>query len=105
MNPYTFPGLPEMNTDADTVKRVIAKEFGISIDAMMSRSRVRSHSTARHVFCYIMRQYTDMRHREIGDMIGRDHSSVIHAVKNIAGLIEVNTSVKEKVERIKQDLK
>lgn len=64
-----------------SVKRIIEQEVGHSIDA---KSRKRSHTYARAVYCKIAREMGGNRPHslsEIGQIINRDHSTVLHTLR------------------------
>jgi chromosomal replication initiator protein len=62
--------------------------FGFSVDELCGTSRRRPLVTARQVAMYLFRELTDYSYpaiaREFG---GRDHTTVIHAVDKITGLM------------------
>lgn len=105
MNPYTFPGIPKMETDETTVKTVVARVMGVDPHTLAGRTRKRDVVTARQMFCYIMRQNTDLPLWKIALMLRRDHSSVVHSVQTMQGLLEVDQYVKDKLEQVKRELK
>jgi chromosomal replication initiator protein len=65
-----------------------AQAFGFSIEEIRGTSRRRPLVTARQVGMYVFRELTDFSYpaiaREFG---GRDHTTVIHAVEKITGLM------------------
>lgn len=50
---------------------------------ILNRNTKRSASHARHVAAYLMREMTTLSYPEIGVMLDRDHSSVIHGYNKI----------------------
>ena len=61
-----------------SVKKIIEKEVGHRIDG---KDRYRSHTYARSIFCKIAREMNGERSyslAEIGQIINRDHASVLH---------------------------
>ena len=67
-----------------TLKRIIEKEVGFRID---TKGRKRQVTYARAVFCKIARDLNDsdrsITYKRIGDLIDRDHVSVLHNIKVI----------------------
>jgi chromosomal replication initiator protein len=65
-----------------------ASTFGFSVEDLCSTSRRRPLVNARQIGMYVFRELTDFSYpaiaREFG---GRDHTTVIHAVEKIAGLM------------------
>ncbi|MGH9156147.1 MAG: chromosomal replication initiator protein DnaA [Acidimicrobiales bacterium] len=72
----------------DMILHATSELFDFTVDELRSPSRRRPLVTARQVGMYVCRQLTDHSYptiaREFG---GRDHTTVIHAVSKIAGLM------------------
>jgi chromosomal replication initiator protein len=83
-----------------------AEMFGFPVDELCGTSRRRPLVTARQVGMYVFRELTDFSYpaiaREFG---GRDHTTVIHAVDKISGLMkerrQIYDQVTELIHRIK----
>jgi chromosomal replication initiator protein len=72
--------------------------FGFSIEDLCGPSRRRPLVIARQISMYVFRELTDFSYpaiaREFG---GRDHSTVIHAVEKIAGLMKERRHIYDQV--------
>jgi len=78
-----------------------ARYFGLSVDDLVSPSRSRPLTTARHVAMYLLRECTAMSYVRIGEFFGgRDHSTVLHGVTKI----DKNMRDREPVYRHVQEL-
>jgi chromosomal replication initiator protein len=78
-----------------------ARYFSLSIDDLVSPSRSRPLTTARHVAMYLLRECTAMSYVRIGELFGgRDHTTVLHGVTKI----DKNMRDREPVYRQVQDL-
>jgi chromosomal replication initiator protein len=83
-----------------------ADMFGFPVDELCGTSRRRPLVTARQVGMYVFRELTDFSYpaiaREFG---GRDHTTVIHAVEKVSGLMkerrQIYDQVTELIHRIK----
>jgi len=63
-----------------SLKRIIDKEFGYDI---ATKNRKRSYTYARAVYCKVAREMNDIRPyslAEIGEVIKRDHATVLHSL-------------------------
>lgn len=72
----------------DIVLELICKHFGIKKYVILSKSRNREVSMARHMFVYILREHCAMTLVKIAEEIPNyDHSMVIYAHTKMKGLI------------------
>jgi chromosomal replication initiator protein len=90
-------GRPRLIT-AQLILEATATTFGFSIEELRSPSRRRPLVNARQISMYVFRELTDFSYpaiaREFG---GRDHTTVIHAVDKIAGLMRERRQTFEQV--------
>ena len=67
------------------VLSTVSKYFDVSIEDMQSKSRTRTLTNARQVAMYLLRELTEMSLPRIGnDLGGRDHTTVMHAVRKVS---------------------
>lgn len=66
----------------DLISRVSA-EFGVSVLDIRSARRGEGAAEARQVVMYLARQHTTMSLPQIGREVGRDHTTVMHAVSRV----------------------
>jgi len=70
---------------------VAAAAYGVTQDDIIGRGRTRHVSRARHVAMWLARQLTVMSYEAIGAVLGgRDHTTVLYAVRKIEALHEDN---------------
>lgn len=75
--------MPVINS-LNLVVDAVAKAFGVTTMQLSGQQRSKQVALARQVACYLMRQTTEASHADIGRAIGgRQHSTVVHAVKKI----------------------
>ena len=90
----------------DDVKQSVCEHFSIKINQLDSRERTQRIAYARQIAMYLSDQLTDNSHVQIGRQIGnRNHATVLHAMKQIHDMIEVDDHVRDDVEEIKMKLK
>lgn len=90
----------------DDVKQSVCEHFSIKINQLDSRERTQRIAYARQIAMYLSEQLTDNSHVQIGRQIGnRNHATVLHAMKQIHDMIEVDDHVRDDVEEIKMKLK
>ncbi len=69
---------------ADDVLRAVAERFQVKIIEIKSKKRTRNLVTPRQIGMYLSRDLTNLSFPEIGKAFGgKDHSTVIHACKQI----------------------
>jgi chromosomal replication initiator protein len=87
------------------IQKIIASEFGISVEAMRSKSRTAKVTFPRQIAIYLAREMTGMPLVEIGKRFGgRDHSTVLHAYGKIAGMARQDSSLQERLEKMRRML-
>jgi chromosomal replication initiation ATPase DnaA len=57
------------------------------------KGRLRKYVLPRQAIMYVLRKNTDLKLEEIAKMFGRDHTTVMHSIKAIEGLIQNEPSV------------
>ena len=57
---------------------------------MMGRERTRNIVIARQLYCYIATQYFGHTLKETGKGILKDHTTVIHSIRHVKRMIEIN---------------
>ncbi len=90
----------------DSIQETVCRYFNIENKQIHSKSRKREIVLARQVSMYLSKKYTDLSLSRIGDMIGkRDHATVLHALKNINGLLDIDKTFKSNMEEIEELLR
>ena len=78
-----------------------AKMFGFTVDDLCGRSRRRPLVIARQIGMYVFRELTDFSYPKIAEEFGgRDHTTVIHAVEKIKGLMTERHNVFDQVNEL-----
>jgi chromosomal replication initiator protein len=80
--------------------------FGFSIDDLCGTNRRRPLVNARQIGMYVFRDLTDYSYPAIGrEFGGRDHTTVIHAVEKISGLMSERRQTYDQVTELIQRIK
>ena len=78
-----------------------AKMFGWTIDELCGRSRRRPLVTARQIGMYVFRELTEFSYPQIArEFGGRDHTTVMHAVEKITGLMAERRAIFDQVSEL-----
>lgn len=68
----------------EVVQRVVADHFKVRVADLKSKKRHRALSVPRQVAMFLARRFTNCSYPEIGEKFGgKDHTTVMHAVKKI----------------------
>ena len=90
----------------DGIQRAVAETFDVRLADMISRRRPASIAFPRQIAMYLSRSLTHNSLVEIGECFGgRDHGTVIHACKKVALEIDKQPGLRERIERIEQQLR
>lgn len=94
----------KVNKEFDRILRIAAKCTGIPCEIILSKTRKREIAEARQIvmFCIKLRypEKSGVSLKFIGDYMGRDHATVIHACRVVNDLYETDQSKRKLVNRI-----
>ncbi len=80
---------PETATTVEDIQKAVCAYFGIRLADLKSKRRHRTVSFPRMLAMYIARQRLGTSYPELGERFGgKDHTTVISAVRKIGGLVE-----------------
>ena len=95
----------ERRITIDEIQRRVAEHFNIKMAEMTSSRRARVVARPRQVAMYLAKQLTSRSLPEIGRKFGgRDHTTVMHAVKKIEELAAIDRALAEDVELLRRML-
>ncbi|MBJ7433346.1 MAG: chromosomal replication initiator protein DnaA [Microbacteriaceae bacterium] len=75
----------------------VARYFELSLDELYGNSRAAAIAQARQIAMYLCRELTSLSLPKIGQLIGRDHTTVMYANNKIAELMKERRSVYNQV--------
>ena len=95
----------ERRVTIEEIQKQVAGHFHIRVSDMHSARRARSVARPRQVAMYLAKNLTSRSLPEIGRMFGgRDHTTVMHAVRKVEELIERDSAMAEDVELLRRML-
>jgi chromosomal replication initiator protein len=95
----------ERRVTIDEIQRKVAEHFNIKLGEMTSDRRARAVARPRQVAMYLAKQLTMRSLPQIGRKFGgRDHTTVMHAVRKIEELTRTDPSLAEDVELLRRML-
>jgi chromosomal replication initiator protein len=93
----------ERRITIDEIQKKVAEHYNIRVSDMHSARRARAVARPRQVAMYLAKQLTPRSLPEIGRKFGgRDHTTVIHAVRKIEELSAYDPTFKEDVELLRR---
>ena len=94
---------PEKRVTIDEIQRRVAEHYGIRLSDMTSARRARAVARPRQVAMYLAKQLTPRSLPEIGKKFGgRDHTTVMHAVRRIEELKSADPVMADDVELLRR---
>ena len=85
----------------EEIQKGTAGFFNISVEMLTGATRKQEIATARHICMYLCRRLTEAPLKAIGTEFGnRDHTTVIHACRNIASRLSTDADFQALVSRI-----
>lgn len=99
--PVLNPPTERVEASPETVIKVVAEMFDVSVDELKSSSRRREISQARQVGMYLMRRYTDLSLPKIGEVFGgKDHTTVMYSCEKVAQMKETDTNLAQTLKQL-----
>ena len=94
----------EMIKYSETIIDKIAEYYKILPKDIKGKSRKRHFVKARFIAMYCIKNNTSLTLKTIGDMVGRDHTTIIHSLRTIENTLSLhyNTDLKEELTEIKR---
>lgn len=92
------------NITIDVIKKVVCKEFGITVKDIISNSRKQAVVRPRQIAIFLSRRYTGQTIQSIGKHFNRYHATVIHSINAIEKELKVKGAVQKQVEIIEKKL-
>ena len=90
----------------ENIQKTVADYYKIKIADMYSKKRPASIARPRQIAMYLAKELTQKSLPEIGELFGgRDHTTVLHAVRKIGGERQKNTELNQQLHVLEQTLK
>jgi chromosomal replication initiator protein len=90
----------------ENIQKSVANFYNIKVADMYSKRRPANIATPRQIAMYLAKELTQKSFPEIGDLFGgRDHTTVLHAVKKITDLRLRNAELNHQLHVLEQQLR
>jgi chromosomal replication initiator protein len=96
-------GEEERTITIEHIQRKASEFFGVRLSDMGTRNRARAVAFPRQIAMYLARQLTHASLAEVGRAFGgKDHTTVLHAVEKVQGLIQDDPKFKKTIDTLIQ---
>ncbi len=96
-------GVEPRRVRIDDILRTVSKHYGVNRSDLLSGRRNRSIVLPRQIGMWLAKHLTQRSLPEIGRRFGnRDHTTVLHAIRKIEGLMASDAGLREEVELLKR---
>jgi chromosomal replication initiator protein len=80
----------------ESIQKTVAEYFKIRVSDLLSKKRTRSIARPRQIAMALAKELTNHSLPEIGEAFGgRDHTTVLHACRKVAELLETDSRIAE----------
>jgi chromosomal replication initiation ATPase DnaA len=105
MNPYTYAGLitsarKENKVTIQHLYRIIEQVTGVTEKQIKNQDRHKHIVHARKIVGYFCRQELGLTTTECGNIISRDHSTIIYYLSDAEGLFKYDPIFKNKYDKV-----
>lgn len=83
-----------------SVQVAVARYYGSKLDEMLSDVRQREVAWPRQVAMYLARELTGQSYPLIGKWFHRDHSTVLHGVRQVARRAEKSQTLRKELDTL-----
>lgn len=89
----------------EEIQKLVANHYSIKLSDLKSAKRMKALVLPRQIAMYLSRQLTSCSYPEIGERFGgKDHSTIIHAIKKIEKNMEEDYQLRSVINNLKKEL-
>jgi len=101
-----FASRRQANLSIEIIQKVVADFYSLSTNDLKGKKRNQKVVYPRQLSMFICREMTDFSTTEIGEAFGgRDHTTVMHSIDKIQGLLITDPALDSTVESLKRQIK
>ena len=72
-------GAEPISTTVDKIFAAVFKKYDVPKEEIKGKKRVKNITWARHITFYLIREITELSYPDIGEIVEKDHTTVIHS--------------------------
>lgn len=89
----------------DDIQEAVSSRFHVKVSDLKSRRRSKTLVQPRQIAMFLCRELTDASFPEIGRQFGgKDHTTIMHACKQVAKAVEADTTLRATLEGLKEQI-
>ncbi len=89
----------------DDIQEAVSARFHVKVSDLKSRRRSKTLVQPRQIAMFLCRELTDASFPEIGRQFGgKDHTTIMHACKQVAKAVEADTTLRATLEGLKEQI-
>jgi chromosomal replication initiator protein len=89
----------------EEIQSIISNHFNVPDDMLRAKTRKKEIAYVRQIAMYLIKELTNHSLKTIGlHFGGRDHSTVIHAIHNVEGLLKSDERVRDEVAALQRKI-
>ncbi len=88
----------------ENILKVVCETYHVSENDILSSKRNSEYVTPRQVIMYLCSEVARMTQSDIARKLGRDHSTIIHGIKNIKTQITEDSSLAQKIDLLSKKI-
>ncbi len=92
------------SVDSEAILNYVAKMYSVNKTDIIGKKRDTNIKNARHVCAYLLREILGLTYKEVGEILGRHHTSIIDACNNIDSRIRENEIFRRQIAEMKHEL-
>jgi chromosomal replication initiator protein len=85
---------------ANEIIAKVCTYYNITNEEIRGKKRYRTIVTARHMSMFLIRTRLKLKLKAIGDLYGRDHSTVMHGISSIQDQSDVDVLISTDIENL-----
>jgi chromosomal replication initiator protein len=101
----SIQGEPTQQLTIELIQKTVADHFNLKVADLKSKKRLRALTIPRQIAMYLARRHTEGSFPEIGEKFGgKDHTTVMHAVKKIECMAPQDLDLRAHLESLQRQL-
>ena len=102
----TVSQISDSSITIDTIQRVVADHYNISISDMKSRKRPKKVVIPRQIAIYIARELCDYSYPELGNEFGgKDHTTIMHSYEKVVDQLKTDSVLDSTIQMLIRNIK